>query len=133
MILDNHNCDDGQHSNSNSIHPFLYAQILGIYHGNVIYIGEGMNDYQSRRMEFLWVRRYQCTAPNAGWLTQKLDRVQFLPMADDNTFCFIDPSDILRGSHIIPAFSQGKRHLDGIGLSHCARDANDYKVYYINR
>ncbi|KAF8834372.1 hypothetical protein BDN67DRAFT_992676 [Paxillus ammoniavirescens] len=31
-----------------SVHPFCYARVLGIYHANVIYIGPGSKDYQSR-------------------------------------------------------------------------------------
>jgi hypothetical protein len=33
----------------------------------------------------------------------------------------------------VPAFSQGKVHVDGIGMSHLARDSDDWKAYYINR
>ena len=40
-------------------------------------------------------------------------------MADDDTFCFIDPSDALRSCHIIPAFARGLCH---IGSSFVDRD-----------
>jgi hypothetical protein len=36
-------------------HPFWYARVLGIYHTNVIYTGEGNADFLPRRLEFLWV------------------------------------------------------------------------------
>lgn len=130
IVLNKPNRDD---ENSSSVHPFRYAQILGIYHANVVYVGQGVVDYQPRRTEFLWVRWYQRTESDCGWLAQKLDRIQFSPMADDSAFGFIHPSDILRGCHIIPAFSQGKRHPDGMGLSRCAQDARDYKTYFVNR
>ncbi|KAH7917181.1 hypothetical protein BV22DRAFT_1052620, partial [Leucogyrophana mollusca] len=35
-------------------HPYLYARVLGIYHVNVTYVGPGMIDYSSRRIDFLW-------------------------------------------------------------------------------
>ena len=36
-------------------HPFLYACVLGIYHTNVTYTGDGTQSYQARWFEFLWV------------------------------------------------------------------------------
>lgn len=124
---------DNSNKNQRSSHPFRYARALGVYHANIIYVGQGMVDYQPRRMEFLWVRWYRTTGSNSGWEDETLDRVQFLPMADDNAFDFIDPFDVLRGCHIVPRFSNGRTHLDGKGLSRCARDTSDFLQYYVNR
>jgi hypothetical protein len=115
-------------------HPFKYAQVLGIFHVNVVYVGPGMVNYQPYRMEFLWVRWYQSAGmPAAGWKSHKLDRIRFSPMSADDTFGFLDPADVLRACHIIPAFAKGKRHVDGMGLSWCARDSLDWVEYYVNR
>jgi hypothetical protein len=114
-------------------HRFAYARILGIYHANVVYTGPGMVDYQYRRVDFLWVRWYERTQDRSGWHNLKLDRVQFPPMVDRDAFGFVDPSDVLRSCHIIPAFSSGKVHTDGKGLSVCAHDSSDLRVYYVNR
>jgi hypothetical protein len=115
-------------------HPFRYAQVLGIYHANVIYIGNGdVIDYQPRRLEFLWVRWYQVDDPSGGWDVKRLDRVRFPPMNREDSFGFLDPADVLRSCHIVPAFSRGRVHADGIGISHLAKDSNDWKAYYINR
>ncbi|KAG2056121.1 hypothetical protein BDR06DRAFT_981565 [Suillus hirtellus] len=62
-----------------------------------------------------------------------LDRACFLPMAEPDAFGFVDPSDVLRGCHIIPQFSQGLWHSDGKGVSNYAQDKLDWKSYYINR
>ena len=111
-----------------------YARVLGIYHVNAVYVGHGMTDYQPRRMEFIWARWYRQVEPTrSGWRTRRLDRVQFLPTADDDAFGFIDPSQVLRGCHLIPAFNKGKAHADGKGLSVCAQDAKDWRQYYVNR
>jgi hypothetical protein len=142
MVLDQTSC----------AHPFHYARVLGVYHANVVYTGPGMTDYQPRRMEFLWVRWYQHMNMDAtGWRARKLDLVQFPPVTDENSFGFIDPSDILRGCHIIPAFAMGRLHIDhkshhripafamgmrqikNRGLSVCARDSLDWAGYYVNR
>jgi hypothetical protein len=37
-------------------------------------------------------------------------------MANENAFGFIDPADVVRSGHIIPAFAIGKRYADGDGL-----------------
>jgi hypothetical protein len=46
-------------------------------------------------------------------------------MAEDEAFGFLNPSDVLRGSHVVPAFAKGKLHPDGKGLSHLAQDSSD--------
>jgi hypothetical protein len=85
-------------------------------------------------MEFLWVRWYErVETVSAGWAARKLDRVHFPPVAEEGSFGFIDPADVLRCCHIVPAFSGGKSHTDGRGLSLCARDSSDWAVYYVNR
>ncbi|KAH7904506.1 hypothetical protein BJ138DRAFT_1019068 [Hygrophoropsis aurantiaca] len=129
MVLANHSSKDGP-----TQHPFWYARVLGIYHANVIYTGPGMLDYNPRRMEFLWVRWYEIVEEHmAGWDACQLDRIRFPPMATDGAFGFLDPKDVLRGCHIIPAFADGKVHADGAGLSHCIHDSEDWKGYFVNR
>jgi hypothetical protein len=121
-------------STSDQDHPFRYAQVLGIYHANVVYVGPGMLDYQPRRIEFLWVRWYQNVGlERTGWNGRKLDRIQFPPVSSDDAFGFIDPSDVLRTCHVIPAFARGKRYWDGKGLSCCAQDSSEWAEYYVNR
>jgi hypothetical protein len=44
--------DDAEGSLVSSNH-FLYAQVLSIYHVNVIYTGPGMCDFEARRFDFL--------------------------------------------------------------------------------
>jgi hypothetical protein len=121
-------------NNSESDHTFRYARVLGVYHANIVYVGPGMINYQPQRLEFLWVRWYQTIDTiRAGWDARRLDRIQFPSMVDDNTFGFIDPSDVLRSCHVIPAFSRGMLHPDGKGLSRCAQDSSDFVAYYVNR
>lgn len=121
------NADPKSHSN----HPFLYARVLGIYHVNVIYTGKGRLDYTPRQVHFLWVWRFECQGTE--WKDYRLDSVRFPPTAMPGVFGFVDPSDILRCSHIIPTFSKGKVHSDGVGLSHLARDHKDWSRYFVNR
>ena len=50
--------------NNDVDHPFLYSHVLGIYHANIVYTGDGVQSYQARRFEFLWVRWYQYQGQN---------------------------------------------------------------------
>lgn len=122
--------------NIGGFHPFSYAHILGIFHVNAIYIGPGMVDYTPRQLDFLWVRWYQHDRHGrdpTGWDSYLLDQISFPPMALSSSFGFIDPADVLRGCHIIPNFAKGKRYNDGVGLSQCASDSEDWHSYYVGR
>lgn len=115
-------------------HRFLYARVLGIYHVNAIYAGEGAVNYDTQKIYFLWVRWFEYDETRSlGWDNHDLDSLYFPPMADERAFGFVDPKDVLRGCHIIPTFSSGRVHLDGVGLSCCARDALDWVRYCVNR
>jgi hypothetical protein len=121
-------------SSDTDTHPFCYARVIGIYHVNVIYTGPGMRDYRPRRMDFLWVRWFQYIDDTpAGWKAGQLDRLRFPPQASEDAFGFVDPANVLRGSHIVSMFSRGKVYRDGIGLSKCAQDDHDQHAYYVNR
>ena len=114
-------------------HGFIYGKVLGVYHVNVIYMGAGMVDFTPLRVEFLWVCWYAPMEQVSSWDTSTLDRLEFLPMDNESSFSFIDPADVLRGCHIIPAFSKGRRHPDGLGVLACTGDKDDWREYYVNR
>ncbi|KAG1802176.1 uncharacterized protein HD556DRAFT_1438213 [Suillus plorans] len=114
-------------------HRYIYGRVLGVYHVNVIITGHGMVDYTPIRMEFLWIRLYKSLDQCSDWSTSTLDRVNFPPLADEHSFDFLDPADVLHSCHIIPRFRSGKRHEDGLGVSACAGDKDDWCEYYINR
>jgi hypothetical protein len=118
------------HSNQ----PFRYARVIGIYHANIVYTGPGMINYEPRRMEFIFIRWYehQGILPTT-WDSLTLESVELAPVAGDDAFGFVDPSDVLRACHIVPAFSKGKTHSDNRGLSRLARDSSDWRSYVVNR
>ena len=122
-------------TNDDSDYPFLYARVIGIFHVNTVYTGGPTVDYRPRKVEVLWVRWFEhdINAPTGSWSDSRLDRLRFPSMAGEHAFGFLDPSDVVRGCHIIPAFSTNRRYSDGRGLSLCARDASDWQSYYLNR
>jgi hypothetical protein len=114
-------------------HPFWYAKVLGIFHANVMYLGQKNRDHRPRRIEFLWVRWYEVTKAGS-WTPQRLDQVCFPSVSEEDSFGFLDPADVLRGCHIIPSFKAGMRFPDGSpSHSNLAQDANDWKLYFVNR
>ena len=121
-------------SNLDGDHPFCYARVLGIFHANIIYTGPGSKDFKSRRIEFLWVRWFEVIQDCFSlWEQLALDTVWFLPMDNKDAFDFVDPTNVLRGCHIIPSFADGQLHADGVAMSRWANDSDDWKRYYINR
>lgn len=125
--------DNSQQTCDETCHHFLYARVLGIYHVNVVYTGKRSLDYTARKVYFLWVRWFKPTGIAAKWSKLRLDSLSFPPMAQEDSFGFVDPSDVLRACHIMPAFASGKVHSDSISLSRCANDGDDYRRYYVNR
>jgi hypothetical protein len=109
---------------------FCYASIIGIYHANVQYIGPGMKDYLLRWMDFLHVWWFE-------WVPQQelygLDALRFVQMNDPMTFDFVDPTEVLRGCHLLSAFRHGKLHREQIVTSPIAWDSENWKYYYVNR
>ncbi len=127
------------HPEATLVHPFLYGRVIGIYHANIIYVGPGMKDYEPMRFDFLYIRWFQLDIFDFqdgecfDWASLRLNRVSFPSMTQSDSFGFVDPSLVLRGCHMIPAFSFGKRHPSGTGFSSMSKDGNDWKNYYVNR
>lgn len=130
-----------------AFHPFWYARVLGIYHAMV-------RDHRSiskelKRINFLWVR-WLVRDPNdaAGWDSATLDHVQYLDSNEPETgpFGFLDPEQVIRGAHLIPAFNEGRTtdfapansvaadRAIGRGLKGTERELQgDWCGYYVNR
>lgn len=119
-------------------HPFLYAQIIGIFHADVVNTAPGESPVP-QVMEFLWVRRYRIDPTwRGGFKRKRLFRVEFLPDSDPDAFGFLNPDEIIRGSHIMPAFASGRTEdfLSSGSLGRLPRDgltdSQDWRYYYVN-
>jgi hypothetical protein len=108
---------------------YRYAKVIGIHHVNVVRLA---NVYESRRIEFLFVRWYESVQDHA-WDACTLGRVHFRPLINENAFGFVDPGVVLRACHIVPAFSRRQRNPGECGVSPLAGDKNDWHEYYVNR
>ena len=108
--------------------PYAYARVIGIYHANVICTGVWREDYTPHRMEFLWVQwcEHGTSAAMASCVSNKLDCLRFPPMFLDDAFGFLDPTDVMKATHIIPSFRAGKHHSSLSLLSLSAKDSEDW-------
>ena len=120
--------------------PFLYAQVLGIYHVNAAYVGPGMRNNSTNRYDFLWVRWFDLVPEASSYSSTihhayKLDVLTFPSMSATkcDAFGFVDPNNVLHGCHIIPQFSKGLCYPNRKGLSKLAQDKNEWRQYFISR
>ncbi|KAG1881540.1 hypothetical protein C8R48DRAFT_587375 [Suillus tomentosus] len=123
IMLLKHDRIDGEREDN-----YLYAKVIGIHHVNVVL---SANMHESRRIEFLLVRWYESVQSHT-WDTGGLGRVHFRPLQSPMAFGFIDPGVVLRGCHVIPAFSRDQHNPGERGISPLAGDRYDWHEYYIN-
>lgn len=131
MLLAGQSADD---TDSEAVsHRFRYARIVGIYHVNVQYVGPGLKDYNPRRLDVLHVRWFQLVLPDPRQDGVELSMLQFVSLNEDHAFGFVDPAEVLRGCHVIPAFAKGKRQPDDPAISCSRKDSDNWRCYYVNR
>ena len=60
--------------------------------------------------------------------------VVFLPSNDVSAFGFLDPDEVIRASHLIPAFRYGptEEFLSGESFGRAPGELDDYRYFYIN-
>ena len=87
-------------------------------------------------MEFLWVRWFRIVPGHKyGFKVARLPKVGFVPDTDDQAFGFLDPSLVIRGCHLIPAFADGRTSELLTTQNTVARlpgEIDDYVAYYVS-
>lgn len=122
---------------ADSSHSFWYAKVLGIFHCEVRDRSiPSLEEYE--RKDILWVRWLGADPEvRAGWKAKRLERVGYVPHTEDvGAFGFVDPADVIRSAHLIPAFHHLTRDdLLVEGSASLAHDfeAEDYSYFYVNR
>ena len=90
-----------------SSHPYQYGRLIDIFTVPIHYKGAKQITGGSRRQEVqvLWVRWFK-QDPNHedGFSCLRIPRLQFVD-TDEQWHSFISPHDVLRATHIIPAFA----------------------------
>lgn len=121
--------------NNNNPHPYWYGRILGIFHANIRHIGPQSHSQEPHRMEFLFVRWFGRDMTHPGWKAKRLIRLGFVPGNDKTAFGFVDPAQVIRAVHLIPAFTWGHttKYLPSSPIARAGypNKDEDWQLYYI--
>ena len=91
-----------------AVHPYLYARVCDIFYVEVRHTFAGVLS-DSQKVEVLWVRWLTPDLTGLGGFgKRKLTRVGFVSAEVSGAFGFLDPSRVIRGVHLIPAFAHGR-------------------------
>lgn len=116
---------------SQDTEPWLYAYIVAIYHVLVCTAA----DPEPKRLELLWVRWMERDPPHLrGPNSSRYTHVSFVQHSGvpGEAFGFVDPSHVIRGCHLIPAFNL-QRTRDRLGPSMAWDSKGDWQAFYTNR
>lgn len=119
-------------------HPFWYAQVLGVFHADVLHVGPNTSNRSIQHMEFLWVRWFGVEPDyRSGSQVARLPKIGFVPDTDDSAFGFLDPSLVLRGCHLVPAFAAGRTsdllQTASLTAARLPDETDDWANYYVIR
>lgn len=115
------------------LHPYWYARVLGIYHMDV-WINAG-GPIKKLEIEVLYVRWLApLTDHQSGLHCARLPKLAFVEDSDRDAFGFLDPSQVIRSVHLIPAFSCDRgtsslRHGKSFGRQ--GDELDDWEAYYV--
>jgi hypothetical protein len=116
-------------------HPFWYARVLGVFHAQIFHTGPHARNRSIQHMEFLWVRWFGIIEGNRyGRQVARLPKIGFLDETDPFAFGFLDPSLIVRGCHLIPAFADGRTQdllTTNPSLGRPPGETDDWTAYYV--
>jgi hypothetical protein len=120
-------------SDDAAAHSFVYARILGIYHADVIHNVPGAAPVPAP-IEFLWVRWFRLDGKHIGGFKRKrLHRLEFVPDSEPGAYGFVNPDDVIRGAHLIPAFHYGATEdAPGPSFSRPEGELDDWVYHYVN-
>src|SRR5712664_2724448 len=117
-------------------HPYWYAHVLGVFHARVLHTGPLATNRSIQHMEFLWVRWFGVDPGHRyGHKVARLPKIGFVPESDPLAFGFLDPSLVLRGCHLIPAFNDGRTSDLLTAALTAARppdEFEDWVAFYVN-
>jgi hypothetical protein len=114
-------------------HPYWYARVLGIYHMEVLLNIEGA--LKKKQVEVLYVRWLApLTGHQSGMGCARLPKVAFVEDTDSDAFGFLDPAQVIRSAHLIPAFSSGRGTTSlryGKSFARQSGELDDWEAYYV--
>jgi hypothetical protein len=127
-------------SESVAPYPYWYARVVCISYVFVRFRTSSSSALtEPERFNLLWVRWFGLdSVGSSGWEARRLHMLGFLPSDDSDgpAFGFVDPTQVIRGVHVIPAFSYGTTQdflgpERSIAHQHPAIGNHDYVAYYL--
>ncbi|KAI0737525.1 hypothetical protein C8Q80DRAFT_1115077 [Daedaleopsis nitida] len=126
---------------SGAPHPYLYAQVISIFHINVYrHLSPDQEPPEPRLLHVLWVRWLDLdTGLPGGFEYYHPHRLKFAN-ADEEPFGFLSPNQVLRGIHILPAWHCDSTRDDDMDASDVPGSAHatdavelakDWNYYYV--
>lgn len=117
----------------NPRHPYWYAQVLRIYHMEVWI--KDKHPPAKWHLDVLWVR---WLAPlrthKSGMNHARLPKIAFMEESDPDAFGFLNPGQVIRGAHLIPAFAS-RRGISslcyGQSLACPQGELDDWEEHYV--
>lgn len=117
-------------------HQFWYARVLGVFHARVVHSGPATVNRSTQHVKFLWVQWFGMDVDHRyGLKAARLPKIGFVPDTDPLAFGFLDPSLVVRGTHLIPAFFDGRTPSLLTALPTAGRpldEMDDWAAYYVN-
>ncbi|KAJ7707073.1 hypothetical protein B0H16DRAFT_1345505, partial [Mycena metata] len=113
-------------------HTFTYARVIGVFHVDVIHNVVGASP-TAVPIPFLWVRNFRLDRSfKGGFRKRRLHRIEFVPESDPDAFGFINPDEVIRGCHLVPAFAHGPSERVPQSLARHKGEFDDWKYHYVN-
>ncbi|KAJ3768912.1 hypothetical protein FB446DRAFT_706633 [Lentinula raphanica] len=119
-------------------HPYWYARVLRIFRVQVISTHPQASTIHSgpQEIEVLWVR-WLGVVPGyrSGPQYARLPKVGFVDEGDPFAFGFLDPSHVIRGCHLIPAFHDKRTssllQTSQPTVARKADEVDDWQCFYV--
>lgn len=100
------------------VDPYGYAHLLAIGHVMLKYIGPNREEAgvygngQWHKVDLLRVRWYDHNPEQRmSWTSRRLPSLSVVSADEEGAYGFLDPTDVVRGCHIIPSFRYGQSTL----------------------
>jgi len=122
-------------------HPYLYGQVLDIFHANVW--NNAMNssltgEHNTARLEMVWVRWFKVDGPSPegsqGFHMLRYPSVSFCRAGEPDAFGLIHPDEIIRTVHLIPRFKllRTAEYLAGPTAARPKGEEDDWRGFSVN-
>jgi hypothetical protein len=116
-------------------HPYWYARVLGIYHMDTWLEGVGQTKKQQLDVLYVrWLAPLVSSEYRSGMQRARLPKVAFVDESDHDAFGFLNPRQVIRGAHLIPAFASGRGVSSlrrGISFGRPKEELDDWEAHYV--